>query len=384
MCKRLMQYMLAGLLLLPSFSLLSQEYKRENGPAKVSTVERITLEDGQRNKTLHLFVSYPEIEGPLPVIIFSHGAMGSGDMGFPIVEHWSSHGYIVICPTHSDSLKLKRESGQRITNPLDSIRRSGKSSGEWDDVWSDRPRDISLVIDSLAKIENLIPELAEKIDAERIGVGGHSLGAYTAQLIGGATVKMPGHTEPQSFGDDRVKAILQLSGQGTDQQGLHRDSWKSVTLPMMCVTGSRDRAAQGQPPSWRREPFELSPPGDKYFVFIEGAHHGSFTGKSALDLPRNLQPQDNDSDQTERSSGIRDRIKNLRGNQNPDRTLDGKLADRLAERAQQDQAKILDWVKQATIAFWDHTLRNDDQAKDFLSKDNLRTSSHQAVNIERK
>ena len=55
---------------------------------------------------------------------------------------------------------------------------------------------------------------------------GHSLGAYTAQGVGGATVEVPGKDESPSVADLRLKAILQLSGQGIDQQGLHKDSWK--------------------------------------------------------------------------------------------------------------------------------------------------------------
>ena len=38
--------------------------------------------------------------------------MGSGDMGFPIVQHWTSQGYVVLCPTHADSIKLQRGAGR--------------------------------------------------------------------------------------------------------------------------------------------------------------------------------------------------------------------------------------------------------------------------------
>src|SRR5512146_2090424 len=87
-------------------------YRAAPGPFAVETVNEIILHDAKRNKDLAVFVSYPKGDGKFPVIIFSHGAMGSGDMGFPIVRHWTSYGYVVLCPTHDDSLKLRRTRGE--------------------------------------------------------------------------------------------------------------------------------------------------------------------------------------------------------------------------------------------------------------------------------
>ncbi len=47
---------------------------------------------------------------------------------------------------------------------------------------------------------------------------------------------------------------------------------------MLTITGSLDRGAGGQGPEWKKAPFERSPTGDKYLVFIEGANHVSFGG----------------------------------------------------------------------------------------------------------
>jgi predicted dienelactone hydrolase len=112
-------YILAGLIL--SANALVQSlgaepqaapYKMAAGPYVVETVVEVVLHDAQRKKDLPVFVSYPKGDGKFPVIVLSHGAMGSGDMGFPIVQHWTSHGYVVLCPTHADSIKLQRGAGR--------------------------------------------------------------------------------------------------------------------------------------------------------------------------------------------------------------------------------------------------------------------------------
>jgi predicted dienelactone hydrolase len=141
-----------------------------------------------------------------------------------------------------------------------------------------RPKDISFVIDSLPEIERRVPELHGKLDAKRIGVGGHSYGAYTTQAIGDATVQLPGNKEPVSFADKRVKAIIMMSPQGEGQMGLTQHSWDDMRLPMLVMYGSRDFGSQHQSPTWRSEAFFKSPPGDKYDVEIEGATHMTFVG----------------------------------------------------------------------------------------------------------
>jgi predicted dienelactone hydrolase len=207
-------------------------------------------------------------------------------------------------------------------------------------------------------LEEKVPALNGKLDRDRVGVGGHSLGAFTAQVVGGATLKLGDQDGPQSLADPRVKAILQLSGQGRDQQGLHEHSWDHLKLPMMCVTGSLDRGAQGQGPEWRRDPFQYSPPGDKYFLFIEGAHHGSFTGKMvAGGLPGAGRLQQLTPEQRER------------------------LRERFREK---DQNTIFEWVKQATTAFWDAALKTDATAKAWLASDALMNQSGHQAGLERR
>lgn len=146
--------------------------------------------------------------------MFSHGFGGSKDAFSTIARHWAGHGYVVV---------------------------------------------------------------QDRIDDTRIGVGGHSFGAYTAMLIGGVTVDLGGE-KGRSFRDRRVTCILPISAQGTEQRGLTQGSWAGLAIPMMTITGTRDRGVGGQGVDWRMEPYAFSPPGSKYLVVIDEANHLSFGG----------------------------------------------------------------------------------------------------------
>jgi hypothetical protein len=145
------------------------------------------------------------------------------------------------------------------------------------DRFADRVADLVLILDSRAEIEKAVSGLEGRIDAKRIGVGGHSFGAYTAMLIGGVTVDLGGE-KGRSFRDPRVTCILPISAQGTGQQGLTEGSWAGLTIPMMTITGTRDRGVGGQGVDWKKEPYAFSPPGSKYLVVIDGANHLLFGG----------------------------------------------------------------------------------------------------------
>lgn len=146
-----------------------------------------------------------------------------------------------------------------------------------------RVRDLTFILDAVEQVETLVPALKRRSDLSRVGVAGHSLGAYTAMLLGGVTADI-GDQKLRSFRDPRVRCILPVSAQGTGQQGLTTSSWSALTIPMLTITGSLDKGGARQGPEWKKQPFDLSPPGDKFLVFIEGAHHVSFggTGTAAI------------------------------------------------------------------------------------------------------
>jgi dienelactone hydrolase len=224
----------------------------------VSAVELLVLRDQVRRKKLHLRVTYPKTPttaGKLPVIVFSHGRGGSKDDYQLLVQYWCAHDYVCIQLNHYDAQPPK---GKRLSRDLRD--------------WASRPKDVTLVLDSLSDIMQAIPALAERLDPEHVGVGGHSFGAHTAQLLGGMTARNA-RGGKVSYRDPRVSAVFMLSPQGRGR--LHSsDAWSTFRLPMMTITGTKDDGRNGEDYTWRLDPFELSPPGDKYLIVIRDADHG--------------------------------------------------------------------------------------------------------------
>jgi predicted dienelactone hydrolase len=306
------------------------------------------LHDDARNKDLPLRVVYPTKSGKVPLIVFSHGAGGSGDGYTGLTDYWAQRGYIVIQPTHADSFEQQKEAGRRAT-----LFSALYDSSVSPDAWVNRVKDIVFVLDSLDAIEKQVPEIKGRIDREKIGVGGHSFGAFTAQAIGGALVQFPGEPQPRSIRDPRVKAVLLMSPQGTGKVGMVETSWKDFEIPMMVMTGSRDygdwkligRDKEAASPEWRTEPFKLAKAGDKYLVFIKDASHMSFTGLPA--------------------------------------TQTGALAQR-SEKLGIDEKAIFEWVQTGSLAFWDTYLKQEKPARSFLQNDELAKVSNGSIKIDRK
>ncbi len=307
-------------------------YKLRPGPSAVTEVSDIVLHDAKRNKDIHVRIFYPSDPGKHPVIVFSHGAGGSQNCCDALTRHWASYGYVTLQPTHDDSAIQRRNSGEENIRFMQAVRDALKKPA----LWESRPQDISFVLDSLPELQKSIPALAGKIDADRIGVGGHSMGAFTAGAIAGALVDLPGRPASK-FADPRAKAVLLLSPQGPGEFGLTDHSWDRISLPLLSMTGSLDSGAGRQGPQWKKIPFERSQPGDKYHLFIDGANHMSFITADTLSPARAAQAE-----------------------------------------------AILGYANSAALAFWDAYLKGEPAAKDYLQSDALANSSHDAAKLSRR
>ncbi|HXL23395.1 MAG TPA: hypothetical protein VOA78_13065 [Candidatus Dormibacteraeota bacterium] len=310
----------------------SDGYNLSSGPHSVSEVSDLLLHDANRNKDLHLRVFFPAEPGKYPVILFSHGAGGSQTCCDSLIRHWASYGYVTIQPTHEDSALLRRNGGAEDVRFMQAVRDAVKKPA----LWQSRPEDISFVIDSFTALQNRIPGLQGKIDADRIGVAGHSMGSYTAEAVAGALIDMPGHPAT-TFVDQRVKAVLCLSPQGPGQFGLTEHSFDRISLPYLGVTGSLDSLGPVASPAWHKIPFDRSVPGDKFHVFIQGASHMSFI------TPRTISTQ-------------------------------------AAPRGD----AILGYTNSAALAFWDAYLKGEAPAKGYLESNRLAAQSHNAVKLARR
>jgi len=212
-------------------------------------------------------VNWPVDGASLPLVIFSHGNDGSMLAYDPIVTDWVSWGYAVIRPDHLDSYLVPIEDRAQ----------------DFDD-WEDRIHDVVFILDSLDQIEADIPALAGRIDRGRIGMAGHSFGAHTTQMVCGAVT-----TTNVSYLDSRFRAALMISPQGIGDM-LGENSWDAFTNPMMVITGRNDEGRDGEPWTWRMDPYNHAPAdGIKHAVIIDGAYHnfGDIYGIGYVPYPPN-------------------------------------------------------------------------------------------------
>ncbi len=306
-------------------------YKLAAGPNRAAFAD-LTLADAARGIELPIRVRYPvDAKAPAPLVLFSHGMGGSSDAFAALTEHWASYGYVVILPTHADSLRRQKagEAGEFLRDPK-AYRRRVDPEG--------RVADLRLILDSLDEIESKIPALRSadgcgRIDRARIAVAGHSAGALTTQMAIGVKVRTRESLRLHSVADARIDAAIVISGQGTTSRMLAKDSWSDARKPMLVIAGSKDTSpASDETPASRREPFELAPAADKYLLFIEGATHSSYQGPGAA------------SRRALRLLGEKD---------GPDLNLIG------------------DAVSSQTTAFLDAYLRDDRGARDYLVADRI-------------
>jgi predicted dienelactone hydrolase len=97
-----------------------------------------------------------------------------------------------------------------------------------------RAKDVSFAISKLLDE----PQHATSIAKNSIAVAGHSYGANTAMLIGGATVYRDGQW--LNFKDDRVKALVLISAPPFTGEGDMAKILADVKVPTLHVTGTED------------------------------------------------------------------------------------------------------------------------------------------------
>ena len=259
-------------------------YKLADGPHALHVVAGYDLRDEKRDKTIPLRITIPKPrdanEGPVPLVVFCHGALGSKDGGAPLATYWASHGYVVIQPTFGDSLSLmSAEEKARYRSPAELVN-SRRTLKHWDD----RPRDVSFVLDSLDQLAAAIEPLRGRIDPNRIAVAGHSFGAHTSMLLMGMKLDSRGLAEVPDFRDERIAAAVMISPQGPGRSITAR-SYKAIKGPFLMITGDNDgtpiKGREEQTGPWRRQAFEQCDGGDRYLLWIEGAYHG-FGGINGL------------------------------------------------------------------------------------------------------
>jgi len=239
-------------------------------------------------------VHLPEGEGHFPVIVISHGAGGGVDTHAGQARHLASHGYAVLCVEHIGSNLARLTKGFQFRKNL------AEMTHDSEEVLA-RPKDISFALDMAVRWNQAHPKLRGRLDLSRVGILGHSFGAYTAMMTCGmrpALDKLTPRIEPgkglgPDLSDARIKCGVALSPQGDHDGRFIRDSFRSLKVPLMGVSGTLDDQQDGSPAQNRRDSFALWPKGDHAFVWISDARHVDFTDSSGTDAKELPSPSRN-------------------------------------------------------------------------------------------
>lgn len=241
---------------------------------EISTA-RFTWRDAKRNRDVPVKLYSPSTNlAPFPVIIFSHGLGGTRDTYEYLGRHWASHGYFVVHVQHlgSDDA-VWRNAGlfggmsamrKAVADPRNAI---------------NRPQDISFVIDELERLNREKSPYQQQLDLARIGVGGHSFGAYTALAIAGQTFT-PGANPNASLADPRVKAVIPMSAPVPTNKRRLDESYANVRIPCFHMTGTKDTSPIGDTtPEERRLPFDHCQNSDQFLLTFKDGDHMVFSGR---------------------------------------------------------------------------------------------------------
>ena len=155
---------------------------------------------------------------PAPLIVFSHGFHGKNTQSQSLMNALASAGYMVFAPNHKDAM-----GGGTSLKPDISFQTPEKWT---DSTYSARQHDIAALLMGLRANE----KWSKKIDWNKVGYIGHSLGGYTVLGLAGAW---------PSWKRIDVKAVIALSPYS--QPFLAHGSLETIGIPVMYQGGSRDR-----------------------------------------------------------------------------------------------------------------------------------------------
>ena len=260
---------------------------RQPGPFKVKK-EVWNLVDSSRQRELYVDVYRPEgkEQNLTPVILFSHGLASRPEDYEEILEHLTSYGYLVAAPQHpgSDTIWMKEMLRGLHGDIFD------------EQEFINRPRDISFVIDELARRNQ--NEFNGSLDLKNVGVAGHSFGGYTVMAIAGASIDFD-HLQKdcdREYGALNLSLLLECRALSLPRQAYRLEDPRAkavfaanpvnrsifgprgigrIDVPIVIGSGSYDPAtpaalSQAATFTWLTVP-------DRYWMMVEGQAHVNFS-----------------------------------------------------------------------------------------------------------
>ncbi|KAI0869089.1 alpha/beta-hydrolase [Hypoxylon argillaceum] len=248
--------------------------------------------------------------GPYPLILFSAGLGAVHDAYYFYVQNLASHGYVVTSAQHLDA----RHANTTTNVTLELIAFADSLAGDTNDavitLYTDwfretqyaftyRSQEIEFNLDqTLDLADDSSSIFYGNIDANSIGMTGHSLGGFFTNVIGGGApiycdyVMLPGEDDPTNpllasvspcafeavqqlsspvaLQDSRIKAIIPLAAPSFLTKDQIARSAAQIQVPLMVMTGDNFTSETTE---WIQKAVYDNAQGPAYFVQIESADH---------------------------------------------------------------------------------------------------------------
>ncbi|MEP2057754.1 MAG: dienelactone hydrolase [Maribacter litoralis] len=177
-----------------------------------------------------------------PLIVVSHGYVGSRYLMTYLTENLASKGYIVAAIDHTDS--------------------TFKDANAFQSTLLNRPKDIRFVINEMEKLgaKGSKNKIAGLVDVNNTAIIGYSMGGYGVLNVGGAgysaglgqfftgmtggssaiSVNVAGNAEYEKLADARIKAIVAFAPWGMERGVWDAEGLKGLKTPTFFIAGSQD------------------------------------------------------------------------------------------------------------------------------------------------
>jgi dienelactone hydrolase len=266
-------------------------------PARAASCDAV-LRDPARGRSIPVRLTLPDgpksAKGPIPLILWSPGLGGGLAQGSLYAQAWAKAGLATLQFSHpgSDAQVYKEaEARARAATTPEAARaariarvREGTSPAQ---IYA-RLGDLSFAVSQLPYGFGRCR--TDRIDQSRLGIAGHSMGAWMAQILIGQ--RLDGSAPPAR---SPFKAALAIAGSPLAAPEARAASVAGISRPLMLVTGTLDGIAADLPPETasaqlaeRTGLWPHLPPGGKYLYVAAGANHMQLSGTNARATPPGL------------------------------------------------------------------------------------------------
>ncbi|GMN08889.1 hypothetical protein MTsPCn9_06550 [Croceitalea sp. MTPC9] len=212
-------------------------------------------------------------EGLFPLIILSHGYVGSRFLFTYLAENLASKGYVVVSIDHTDS--------------------TYKDAANFTSTLVNRSLDQLFVLNEITRLSSLQSNhfLSGMVNTDQTGLVGYSMGGYGGlntcgagysqnavdfykKMTGGNTAldnRMMGSSLYQGFVDKRIKAFVALAPWGMANQVWDLKGLSGLKIPTFFVSGSQDDISKYE--NGVKAIYEGAINSDRYLLTFINARH---------------------------------------------------------------------------------------------------------------